>query len=184
MGGDPVPRKVPEDANGLPPDEPTHPPEWPDANAAQPASPSGDWAATHHVPQGWSLITQGTTKTGAEWRMYAQQQTDGSACYGIFVDTGTERSGGTSCGKPPIQVSGMMSPRLLFGIVTAKAAKVVAEHSGAAAETFPAVSASGFGVRFFAGEVAPQPPLTRVVAYDSAGKVVAEYDDARTLNGG
>jgi hypothetical protein len=133
------------------------------------------------VPPGSTLVTHGATDT-SEWWLYARQKTDGSACYDIRVK---EQSGGVggagNCARPPLQASGWNDPRLVFGLVASNAVTVVVEHSGAPAERFPAVAPDGWRVRFFAGE-AGTTPITRIVAYDSSGKTIAEDRDVANMN--
>jgi hypothetical protein len=127
------------------------------------------------------MVTQGRTNT-AEWRLYAQQQKDGSACYGMFLETAKGGGGATSCGRP-FRVSGIKVPeRLLYGLVAANGSTVVVEHSGAPAERFAALAPAGFAMRLFGGAVGPA-PVTRIVAYDASGKKIAEDNDVQNLNG-
>lgn len=144
-----------------------------------------DWETKHRIPPGWTLVTQGrTADDDGEWRMYAQQQGDGSACYGLSMELSTGGGGAQNCARP-FKVSGSYAPnggpRFLFGLAPSNAATVVVEHSGAAAETFPALDRSGFAMRLFAGEIG-RAPITRVVAYDKAGTKVAERTDVTNLN--
>jgi hypothetical protein len=176
----PRPAAVPKTGE---PQQSTNPPVVNGPHYGPVGTASSDWATRMHVPPGWTLVTQGKTET-VDWRVYAQQQKDGSACYGMFMETAKGGGGTTSCGKPPLKVSGVDSPaRLLFGVVAFNAATVVVEHAGAPAETFPAIAPGGFSVRLFGGAVGPT-PLTRIVAYDRDGKKVAEKSDVQNLNGG
>lgn len=152
----------------------------PTAPGAKPATASDDWATRNHVPPGWILVTQGQTQT-TEWREYAQQQQDGTACYGLFMQSSTGGGGGTNCAPGPMAVSESDVPRIVFGLVVPNSVRVVVEHSGTPAETLPTVAPSGFAFRFFAGEVGSQ-PITRIVAYDGAGRVVAQDTDVASLN--
>jgi hypothetical protein len=118
----------------------------------------------------------------AEWWLYGRQRQDGSGCYDIRVkEQSGGAGGGGTCGSPPLQVSGMQRPRLVFGLVASNASTVVVEHSGAPAERFPAVAPDGWRVRFFAGEAGPT-PITRIVAYDANGKKIAEDNDVANMN--
>jgi len=157
-------------------------------NLAEPAEdgPPPDYETRMRIPPGSTLVTHGSTQDGSQWRLYARQQENGSACYDIRVETqeGGGGGGGT-CAEPddpPLLVSQSNPPRLVYGLVASNAATtVVVEHSGAPAETFPAVAPGGFQVRFFAGEAGPA-PITRVVAYDKDGRQVAEDRDVANMN--
>lgn len=135
-----------------------------------------------HLPPGATRVVGGRNAR-VEWRLYAYKD-DGRTCLHFASQSAANGGAGGTCDqRPPLDRSVSESSRGRFGwgLVSARAVKVRFEHGGGASETFDAVGSPGFAEKFYAGELAAA-PITRIVAFDGNGKVVAERTDATTLN--
>lgn len=168
------------------------PPGWtpgPVLGGAQEAPPEPDENGRYDDFDRWAdpppgaVRVAGKTQTGdVEWALYAFRQGD-NPCLHFAVRGPATGSVGGGCKEPPLGVSTSRSEngRFGFGLTSPEVAKVRFEHVDGATETFDTVTGKGYSERFFAGELA-ETPLTRVVALNSEGKVVAERTDMTAHN--
>lgn len=154
----------------------------PPTREAPPDDRSGEDRFGRGTPDGAVPVASGRTPAATEWRLYAFRD-DGETCAHFAAMTQTAGGGATgSCSDPPLDPSTMRigKERFAFGMTSSEVARVRFEHAGGGAETFDAVT-SPYPERYFAGEIAGT-PLTRIVALDARGRVVAERTDMARYN--
>jgi hypothetical protein len=134
------------------------------------------------VPDGATRVVSGRNAQ-AEWRLYAYSEKKRTCLHFADQSSTSGGAGGTCAQRPPLDRSLAESDRgrFAYGLVSAEVAQVRFEHTGGGTETFDAASSPGYADKFYAGEIA-WTPLTRIVALDANGKVVAERTDTANLN--
>lgn len=152
------------------------------------ASSSAQWDDIDRaapVPPGSVRVVGGKTQSGTVWRLYVYRDAEKRTCL-QWYEKARSGSGGpfARCDrKPPLSVGGSSGSdgRFLFGLTSGQAVKVRAEHVEGQAENFDTVAVTGFGERFWGGEIG-RTPLKRIVALDASGKVIASQDDVSSYN--
>lgn len=151
--------------------------------AAGTSPPTGQPGGSPSV-SGDPVLTKTTDRY--EWRVHVDRSPKDETCIHFLLKTETGRSGSGACHhRLPLGLSASRRGdlRFIWGIVSAKAASVRVEHGGGSVETLHPATATerGFVEAFFAGEIS-QVPVTRVVALDASGRVVAESRDVQNIN--
>ena len=163
-------------ASGGPQPPPDTPVEVDDGPGSEPNPGDGS------RPPGAVRVASGQTNASTQWTLDAYRD-DGETC-GWFTVRPQAGGGGAAagCGRPPLDPSTLRagSERFAFGMTSSQVVRVRFEHAGGGSETFEPV-ASPYSERFFGGEIAGT-PLTRIVALDANGKVVAERTDMTAYN--